>query len=280
MLNRKNILFLLISIFIFLILLTPNVVFSTTAVLGNNPTLKNLSVNVGELNPAFDSSIIEYSIAVPESVKTVDVNAVPDDTKATVSVSGNKNLKSGLNKITVQVTAENGKDKRTYTINVTKGDVSKANANVENIKITNGTLVPSFDKNVVSYVLQRTDSVEKPTVIAKPEDAKATVSVKDNTDTDSIIYVTCTAPDGITTKTYMLSELTVSQDEMNNEDIQDNNQNIEDINYNDENTEINSNADIKGNTIIPRVLGVGLIILIIVVGVLLIEPARRDKDDR
>ncbi|MCL2859194.1 MAG: cadherin-like beta sandwich domain-containing protein [Oscillospiraceae bacterium] len=274
--NKKIITFLILIIF--LILLVQLSVLSTV-VLGNDPTLKSLSVNVGTLDPKFDSSIIEYIIVVPENVDSIDITATPNDSNATVNISGNKNLKSGLNKVTIKVTAENGQDTRTYTIDVTKGDESKANANLSSINVENASLVPDFSPNIVSYVLEQNDTTKKINVTAQPEDAKATVSINDNSSTDSTIYVTCTAPDGITTKTYMLTtEPNVFSSGLVNGDTQDNNQNIENLNSNDENaladlSVVNDNT--KGNPVLDKILLGGVVILIIIVIVLLFLPERK-----
>ncbi|NLW12007.1 MAG: cadherin-like beta sandwich domain-containing protein, partial [Clostridiaceae bacterium] len=81
-----------------------------------NANLASLSVDQGQLSPAFNPGTQNYSIQVGMGVDRVVVSAAAADTKAqSVQVSGNTGLKDGANPIRVVVTAENGSTK-TYTI--------------------------------------------------------------------------------------------------------------------------------------------------------------------
>ena len=85
---------------------------------GNN-LLSSLKVAGCNLNEKFNAKYTNYSINVDSTIKSVDVKADTQDDKAKVNISGNNQLKSGINKITITVTAENG-SKKTYTITVNK----------------------------------------------------------------------------------------------------------------------------------------------------------------
>lgn len=85
---------------------------------GNN-LLSSLKVAGCNLNEKFNAKNTNYSINVDSTIKSVDVKADTQDDKAKVNISGNNQLKSGINKITITVTAENG-SKKTYTITVNK----------------------------------------------------------------------------------------------------------------------------------------------------------------
>lgn len=89
-----------------------------------NANLKSLSVGQGSLSPAFSKSVYEYTVSVGGGVDRLTVSASPEDSKATVSVSGNTNLKEGANTVTVKVTAEDGKTTKTYKIIVTRAKPS------------------------------------------------------------------------------------------------------------------------------------------------------------
>jgi len=260
-----------IKVIIFIVIIFLLMFFSVCQayeVKGNNPTLKALSVSVGKLDPSFDTSTIEYGIVVAENVGKVDITAIPNDENASVKISGNDNLKLGLNKINIEVTAENGVDKRIYTINVTKGDVSKTNANLSNIEINDGVLIPDFDKNIISYVVQRNDMNKKLNITAKPEDAQAKVSITDNTDIDNTIYVKCTASNGITTKTYMLT--VIPGGENSNENIQNAGE-MENVGSGDGCSFVTKDTaeNTNDNTKIIKIFGVGVIILIIMTVILM-----------
>lgn len=132
-------------------------------VLDSDATLSKLNVGGYTLSPAFNKNKFSYSITVPSNVGNLTVQAIASSSKAKVTISGNSNLKPGMNYITVTVTAENG-DKNTYTVNVTKKKAStssnsgtkeeqkKSNENyLESLVIGNGEISPKFDKNMSNY---------------------------------------------------------------------------------------------------------------------------------
>jgi len=78
-------------------------------------TLKSLSVE-GQ-NISFDKNNTTYNLSVGNDIKKIKINAEASNSKATVTGTGEKDVKEGDNKFDIVVTAENG-DKKTYTINV------------------------------------------------------------------------------------------------------------------------------------------------------------------
>ena len=95
--------------------LTLNVKAPETA--SSNGSLQSLKINPSELSPVFDKAIFEYKVTVGYETEQLIVNALPEDEKATVSITGNNQLLEGDNKVIVTVSAENG-TKLEYTINV------------------------------------------------------------------------------------------------------------------------------------------------------------------
>lgn len=96
---------------------------SGTVKSGDN-SLSALTISPGTLSPAFKGSVTEYTAQVGGDVSEISVSPVTSNSKATVeSVSGNKDLKSGKNVISIRVKAENGTE-ATYKITVTKGEGS------------------------------------------------------------------------------------------------------------------------------------------------------------
>lgn len=85
----------------------------------DNAKLKSLKISPSELDPTFDSKVLEYNTKVGYEVQKLIVNAVQEDAKAKVSIKGNENLKEGENKVVISVVAESGAIIK-YTINVTK----------------------------------------------------------------------------------------------------------------------------------------------------------------
>lgn len=81
----------------------------------NDNTLKSLSVEGGSIN--FNKDTTTYNISVGNDIKKIKINAEANNSKATITGTGEKEVKEGDNKFDVVVTAENG-DKKTYTINI------------------------------------------------------------------------------------------------------------------------------------------------------------------
>ncbi len=78
-------------------------------------TLASLSVDVGQLIPAFDPAVTTYSVIVPTGTSTVNVSAVQNSENSTFEGDGPVDVSSGSGTASVVVTAENGTTK-TYTI--------------------------------------------------------------------------------------------------------------------------------------------------------------------
>lgn len=81
----------------------------------SNNNLKSLSVEGAALT--FNKDTVVYNLSVGNDVKNIKINAEVADPKATLTGTGEKEVKEGDNKFEVVVTAENG-DTKTYTINV------------------------------------------------------------------------------------------------------------------------------------------------------------------
>lgn len=90
-------------------------------VASTNAYLKSLSVEEGKISPSFSKDTYEYSMELDGKKRSVSVSAKAEDSKAKVSVSGNKDLKEGKNTVSITVTAEDGKTKKTYKITVNRG---------------------------------------------------------------------------------------------------------------------------------------------------------------
>lgn len=82
-----------------------------------NNALASLTVSAGELTPAFDPSVTDYTLSLPLNSDKLTLTATTSDSKATVQGNGEVALRSGENKVAVVVTAEDGSAK-TYNITV------------------------------------------------------------------------------------------------------------------------------------------------------------------
>lgn len=83
----------------------------------SNNALASLTVSAGELAPAFDPTITDYTLSLPLRTNKITFTATPSDSKATVQGDGEVALRGGENKVAVVVTAEDGSAK-TYNITV------------------------------------------------------------------------------------------------------------------------------------------------------------------
>ena len=83
----------------------------------SNNALASLTVSAGELAPAFDPTITDYTLSLPLRTNKITFTATPSDSKATVQGDGEVALRGGENKVAVVVTAEDGSAK-TYSITV------------------------------------------------------------------------------------------------------------------------------------------------------------------
>lgn len=79
-------------------------------------TLSSLSVDKGILLPAFDPSIVSYTISLPIGTETMSVSAVVNNFGASVVGTGEIDVTSGIGTADIVVTAENKTDNKTYKI--------------------------------------------------------------------------------------------------------------------------------------------------------------------
>lgn len=235
---------------------------NTTAV-STNANLKELHLSVEGLTPSFNKNTTNYNIVVDNAVENINITAVPEDSNAKVSISGNTNLQVGLNKISIKVTAPDNKTTKTYTINATKTDnPDLANANLENLAIENVTLNPEFNANVLKYTAEIGSDVETLNILAVPQIEGATVNIqgKDNIQFgENIIIISVVARDGVTTKDYVINLYKRTMEEEQNE--------VGEVTLEPENLEDNETGNISIGSIVFIAIvlsGVGGVIFIIV----------------
>ena len=118
--------------------------------------LKNLSVgtddHIAQLDPFFDPDETSYTVSVPYEISNIAILAETDDQNATIEGIGEKHLEEGGNSFGVDVTAEDGMTKETYTIVVTR-DLKPSSPAIIDIIPSRGELTPSFDMNETNYTV-------------------------------------------------------------------------------------------------------------------------------
>ena len=181
---------------------------STASSKSNNAYLKNMIVSVEGLTPAFSKNIYSYSLKVGENVDKINVSASVENSRATYSVSGNNNLKSGENKVVVRVTAEDGSVKN-YIINVLKSDDPvKSDATLSSIIVEGATFSPEFDPNVTEYDLGDVEiKKDKLNIYAYTTSDNAKIEIVGNEnlkDGENKVVLKVTSENGNVTKEYIL----------------------------------------------------------------------------
>ncbi len=185
----------------------------STSTKSSEARLKNLGINPNDFK-GFRRDKTEYDVEVPNNVSSVKVYATPVDSNAKVSGTGNVELKEGLNKVSVTVTAEDGVTKKTYTMNITRLSAEEDNPDDESeARLKNLGIRPTeydfsgFKRDNTSYSVEVPNNVEEVEVYAEAVNSKAKItgtgkiSLKEGENT---VNVEVTAPDGKTKKTYTL----------------------------------------------------------------------------
>ena len=85
-----------------------------------NSKLENLAIENTILVPDFNPNVFDYTAEIENNVNSLNILAVPQIEKATVSIVGNENLQFGENEIIVTVKSENGESVNKYNNNFEK----------------------------------------------------------------------------------------------------------------------------------------------------------------
>ena len=172
----------------------------------DNAKLQTLRLGIEGITPEFEKEVYEYYLTVTNDVKDIDVLAISQNSNAIIEITGNKNLKEGLNTIKIDVTSENKKQKKSYVIHVTKTkNIELANTNLEILAIENTFLNPPFDINETKYNAEVSFDTEKLNILAIPENEKATLQIsgaENLKEGNNTIEILVTAPNGISKKKY------------------------------------------------------------------------------
>lgn len=166
----------------------------------SNNYLKDIKLSYG--NITLENDKFEYDLNIPYDIDSIDVNAITEDSNAKVEISGNNDLKVGLNQIKILVTAEDTTTK-TYIINVTRkeeGYTLSNNNYISKLTITGYNL--NFNKDILKYNL-KIKKEKRLDINIELEDKKSNYKIIDNNNlkNNSIIKIIVTAEDN-TTRTY------------------------------------------------------------------------------
>lgn len=171
---------------------------STASNKSSNNLLDSLTINNAKMSPTFSKDVTSYSITVPKDVNKLDLDYKLSDSKASVKVVGNDNLKSNKNNVVeIIVTAEDGSTK-TYTLNVSFSSGSSSNK-LASLEVKESSLYPKFDSDVNEYKIKLKKNVSKLTIDAIAKDKNSKVEIIDNKNlnkNNSVVLVKVTDKNG------------------------------------------------------------------------------------
>lgn len=172
----------------------------------NNVDLSILRLDQEGISPDFNKDIKEYYFIADSTINDLNITAIPKNKNATVTVTGNKNLKMGKNVIEINIESEDKTKKEVYKIFVTKTtNITLANANLENLAISQSYLTPYFEPDMTKYKVEIPNQINKIDILAIPQNEKAQVSIEGNNEMkigDNIVLINVLAEDKITSKKY------------------------------------------------------------------------------
>lgn len=180
---------------------TPNGGTTTEEKKSSEARLKNLGIEPNDFK-GFKSNTLEYSVTVPNEVSEVKVYATARDSKAKIEGTGKISLKEGENIAKVEVTAEDGKTKKTYTIKITREksavveqpteepqkpeetqkpeEQPEEELGLSELTIKDITMDPKFNPKKYEYTIGIKEDISSLEIQAKANDEKATVEIIGN----------------------------------------------------------------------------------------------------
>lgn len=181
-------------------------VIDNTNVSDDNTNLSILRLDQEGISPDFNKDIKEYYFVTDKSINSINITAIPENSGATVTIAGNKNLKIGENTIDIKVESKDKSKTSVYKIYVTKTkNIELANANLETLAIRQGVLEPEFDSNMTKYKVEIGNNIDKIDILAVPQKENATVKIIGNGEMkegDNQVQVVVLAENGTTNKKY------------------------------------------------------------------------------
>ena len=153
----------------------------------SDATLKNLRINPKEYDFSdFKKDQTEYSVEVPNEIKTVEIYAEATDSKAQITGTGEIELNEGANEAKVEVVAQDG-TKKTYIITITRKASEVSTISLDNAKfglsdlaITGLTISPTFKNTVYSYTVGLREDLSSLDIKATATDSDAKIEIVGN----------------------------------------------------------------------------------------------------
>lgn len=134
----------------------------------NDATLKSLSIKDYNLTPIFNKLEENYNLTVGSEIENLEIEAIPTDSNSTVTITGNKNIQTGKNIVSILVKAPDGITQKEYNIEVTK--TISTNNYLKSLTVNGYNYTPEFNKSINGpYILSVDKNVNSIVVEAQPE---------------------------------------------------------------------------------------------------------------
>lgn len=175
---------------------------SDEEVLSDNANLSSLVAAPTNLNEAFAQNLQSYSMTVGNDTGSVTLTPTSANASATISVAGSSTVSGAasvvslnalpelVTNILIIVTAEDGETQKTYTVEVTRSDLSD-DASLSALTISSGNFVPSFSPEILDYQVVVSFDVSSVTITPFASQADATIMI------DGIVNASGTASPAI-----------------------------------------------------------------------------------
>ena len=104
-----------------------------------------------ELSPEFDQKTLSYKATLKEDLDEVKINAIANNEKAKVTISGNKNLKDGENTISIIVSLDGKVEQKVYQITLNKNLETESESETETTGATEvkGGMIGNVERYIV-----------------------------------------------------------------------------------------------------------------------------------
>ena len=242
----------------------------------SNADLKSLRVDIEGIVPTFAQDVKQYYLNIRNTINNVDVLAVAENPKSSIEITGNTNLKDGLNVISIKVVSEDKTQENIYNINVTKtANLDTANTNLETLAIENVLLNPPFDNTITHYDIEISNSTTQLNILAVPENENASTSISGNNDLkegNNQIVISVTASNGFTKKDFIINayKRNVQEEEqfINEQEMQQ--EKLEEAYKIEQTSKVEENISEEANNNKWYIIGgiIGTIIVISIIGII------------
>ena len=180
--------------------------------------LSNLGIKPDDYDfTGFKRDITSYSVEVPNDVEEIEVYATAVSSKAKITGTGKISLKEGKNTATVEVTSEDGTNKKTYTIEIIRKEATATTEEPENneteklglasLSIKYLNISPKFAVDTYEYTVGLREDLSSLEIQAKANKENATIEIAGNENLqqgENIITILVTDSENSEVTTYQI----------------------------------------------------------------------------